>query len=146
MKGKIGLEEHFAINETLMDSAGFVPDDHWPELRSRILDIHDRRLRLMDHHGMQMMLLSLNAPAVQAIPEPKRADEIARRANDFLAEQVAKRPGRFQGLAALPLQDPDLAIKELERCIRELNFKGALVNGFSQAGDKVLYYDLPRYL
>ena len=35
MQGKIGLEEHFAINETLMDSAGFVPDDHWPELRSR---------------------------------------------------------------------------------------------------------------
>ena len=33
MEGKIGLEEHFAINETLMDSAGFVPDDHWPELR-----------------------------------------------------------------------------------------------------------------
>ena len=65
MEGKIGLEEHFAINETLMDSAGFVPDDHWPELRSRILDIHDRRLRLMDQHGMEMMLLSLNAPAVQ---------------------------------------------------------------------------------
>jgi gamma-resorcylate decarboxylase len=67
----IGLEEHFAIPETLNDSAGFVPDDHWPELRSRILDIHERRLRLMDEHGMQMMILSLNAPAVQAIPEPK---------------------------------------------------------------------------
>ena len=95
MEGKIGLEEHFAINETLMDSAGFVPDDHWPELRSRILDIHDRRLRLMDQHGMEMMLLSLNAPAVQAIPDPKKANEIARRANDFLAEQVLKRPDRF---------------------------------------------------
>ncbi len=34
----------------LMDSAGFVPDDHWPELRSRILDIHEQRLRLMDQH------------------------------------------------------------------------------------------------
>ena len=117
MIGKIGLEEHFAIPETLQDSAGFVPDTHWPELRSRLFDIQDRRLRLMDEHGMEMMLLSLNAPAVQAIPDPKRADEIARRANDFLAEEVAKRPERFQGLAALPLQDPDAAIRELERCV-----------------------------
>ena len=135
MQGKIGLEEHFAINETLMDSAGFVPDDHWPELRSRILDIHEQRLRLMDQHGMEMMLLSLNAPAVQAIPDPKKAYEIARLANDFLAEQVLKRPDRFQALAALPMQDPDLASKELQRCVRELRFKGALVNGFSQIHD-----------
>ena len=83
-----------------MDSAGFVPDDHWPELRSRILDIHERRLRLMDQHGMEMMILSLNAPAVQAIPDRKKAHEIARRANDYLAEQVLKRPDRFQALAA----------------------------------------------
>ena len=61
-----------------MESAGFVPGDHWPELRSRILDIHEQRLRLMDQHGMEMMLLSLNAPAVQAIPDPKKAYEIAR--------------------------------------------------------------------
>ncbi|MEX0732189.1 MAG: amidohydrolase family protein [Aquisalimonadaceae bacterium] len=147
MKGKIGLEEHFAIEDTLMDSAGFVPEDHWPELKSRLLDIQDKRLRLMDAHGMEMMLLSLNAPAVQAIPDPGRADEIARRANDFLAEQVQKRPDRFQGLAALPLQDPDLASRELERCVRDLSFKGALVNGFSQVGgaDTSAYYDQPEY-
>jgi gamma-resorcylate decarboxylase len=147
MQGKIGLEEHFAINETLMDSAGFVPDDHWPELRSRILDIHERRLRLMDEHGMEMMILSLNAPAVQAIPEPKRAHEVAQRANDFLAEQVRRRPDRFQALAALPMQDPDLASRELERCVQDLRFKGALVNGFSQINDvnSAVYYDLPQY-
>ena len=81
---------------------------------------------------MEMMLLSLNAPAVQAIPDPKKANEIARLANDFLAEQVLKRPDRFQALAAIPMQDPDLASRELQRCVRELRFKGALVNGFSQ--------------
>jgi predicted TIM-barrel fold metal-dependent hydrolase len=45
------------------------------------------------------------------------------------------------------MQDPDLAIRELDRCIRELGFKGALVNGFSQSGDPdtILYYDLPQY-
>jgi predicted TIM-barrel fold metal-dependent hydrolase len=147
MQGKIGLEEHFAIPETLNDSAGFVPDDHWPELRSRILDIHEQRLRLMDEHGMEMMILSLNAPAVQAIPEPKRAHEIAQRANDFLAEQVRKRPDRFEALAALPMQAPDLASRELQRCVQDLRFKGALVNGFSQINDvhSAVYYDLPQY-
>ena len=31
MQGKVALEEHFAIPDTLMDSAGFVPEDHWEE-------------------------------------------------------------------------------------------------------------------
>ena len=100
----------------------------------------------MDKHGIEMMVLSLNAPAIQGIPDPARANEIARKANDHLAEQVHKRPDRFQALAALPMQDPALAIRELERCVKDLGFRGALVNGFSQLeGDKTLYYDLPQY-
>lgn len=147
MRGKIALEEHFAIEETVLDSAGFVPDDYWPELKSRLLDIHDRRLALMDRHGVEMMILSLNAPAVQAVHQPARANELARRANDFLAEQVTRRPDRFQAFAALPMQDPGLAINELQRCVQQLGFKGALVNGFSQVGDanSAVYYDLPQY-
>jgi len=147
MQGKIALEEHFAIPETLLDSAGFVPDDYWVELSARILDIQDRRLREMDANGIEMMLLSLNAPAVQAIPDTARAIEIATRANDYLAEEVAKRPDRFQGFAALPMQDPEAAARELARCVEQLGFRGALVNGFSQSGDgsEMLYYDLPMY-
>jgi len=147
MQGKIGLEEHFAIEETLHDSQVFAPPHLWEELKGRLLDIQDRRLRLMDRHGMEMMLLSLNAPTVQAIPDPKQANDIAIRANDYLAEQVAKRPDRFQGLSALPLQDPDLAIRELERSVSELGFKGVLVNGFSQIGtpENCVYYDAPQY-
>lgn len=147
MNGKIGLEEHFAIPETLQDSAGFVPGDYWKELSARLLDVQDRRLREMDAHGMEMMILSLNAPAVQAIPSRREANEIAKRANDFLAGQVAKRPDRFQAFAALPLQDPDLAIAELDRCVTQMGFKGVLVNGFSQVDtpDNVVYYDAPQY-
>jgi predicted TIM-barrel fold metal-dependent hydrolase len=147
VKGKIALEEHFAIQETLQDSAIFVPGDYWEELKYRLFDFHEKRLKLMDEYGIEMMLLSLNAPAVQAIPDPKKAHEIARRANDFLAEQVAKRPDRFQGLAALAMQDPDVATRELQRCIKDLGFKGALVNGFSQVVDpnSAVYYDLKQY-
>jgi len=147
MKGKIGLEEHFAIDDTLNDSKGFFPEDIWVEVRERILDLHGRRLRLMDEFGMQMMILSLNAPAIQAIPDARKANEIARKANDYLAEQVQKRPDRFQALAALPLQDPDLAAKELQRCVKDLGMVGALANGFSQVGDPntIAYLDEKQY-
>jgi len=147
MQGKIALEEHFAIPETIQDSAGFVPGDYWTELQARLLDIHGKRLGLMDQYGIETMILSLNAPAVQAIPDVKKAIEIAKRANDVLAQECAKRPERFRAFAALPLQDPEAASRELERCVKELGFVGALVNGFSQreGDDTPLYYDLPQY-
>jgi 2,3-dihydroxybenzoate decarboxylase len=94
-----------------------------------------------------MMILSLNAPAVQAIADEDRAIAVARRANDILAEAVARHPTRFAALAALPMQVPDAAAEEARRCVRELGFCGALVNGFSQLGDgqTAIYYDLPQY-
>jgi 2,3-dihydroxybenzoate decarboxylase len=143
MQGKIALEEHFAMDDTVQDSAGFAPTLDWIELKARLLDIHERRLAEMDAHGIELMLLSLNAPAVQAIPDRDRALDLSRRANDFLAEQVARRPDRFQGLAALPMQDPEAAARELDRCVSTLGFRGALVNGFSElAGtDHAIYYD-----
>lgn len=150
MQRKIALEEHFAIEETLQDSAGFVPGSYWEELQHRLLDIQDTRLKLMDAHGIETMILSLNAPAVQAITDRARAIEISKRANDVLAEECAKRPGRFRAFAALPLQDPEAAAEELNRCVKDLGFVGALVNGFSQDaqqgdGQELLYYDLPQY-
>ena len=146
MQGKIALEEHFAIAATLSDSQVF--GTHvWSELGPRLTDFQDKRLRLMDASGVEIMILSLNAPAVQAIWDVKRAIHVAREANDVLAAEIKKRPDRFAGFAALPMQDPDEAARELTRCVRELGFVGALVNGFSQAGsaDSALYYDLPQY-
>jgi 2,3-dihydroxybenzoate decarboxylase len=93
------------------------------------------------------MIASLNAPAVQAIHDVKRAVAVAREANDHLAAEIAKRPARFAGFAALAMQDPEEAARELTRCVKDLGFVGALVNGFSQAGkaDSAVYYDLPQY-
>jgi gamma-resorcylate decarboxylase len=147
MQGKIAVEEHFAIAQTLADSADFFRPTIWSELKFRLLDLQERRLQLMDQHGIEVMVLSLNAPAIQSIRDPVQAREAAWRANDFLAGEVVKRPSRFQAFASLPMQDPDFASLELERCVRELNFKGALVNGFSEASgsDSPLYYDLLQY-
>lgn len=147
MDGKIGLEEHFAIADTLADSRGFVSEAQWKELHARLLDIHGQRLALMDKHGIETMILSLNAPAIQHIGDTARATEIARRANDALAAEIAKRPNRFRGFAALPMQDPEAAARELRRCIRELDFVGAMVNGYSERGgrDHCVYYDAKEY-
>ena len=146
MQGKIALEEHFAIEETLPNPKGLLADDVRTVQRNRLRDF-DERLRQMDKNGIEMMILSLNAPAVQAIPDPVKANAIARQANDVLAAEVQKRSDRYQAFAALPMQDPDLAAQELKRCIKELGFRGALVNGFSevQGVDGPVYYDLPQY-
>lgn len=147
MHGKIGLEEHFAIPGTVEDSKQFCFPETWLALKQRLLDIHQQRLELMDKNGIELMILSLNAPAIQAIPDRKIAIDMARRANDFLAEQIAKNPKRFAGLAALPMQDPDAAISEFQRAIKDLGFKGALVNSHTQVDveDSMIYYDLPQY-
>jgi gamma-resorcylate decarboxylase len=146
MHAKVTLEDHFATPATLGDSQVFGAHV-WSELGPRLVDFQDRRLRAMDASGVEMMVLSLNAPAVQGIHDVARAIAEARAANDLVAEEVRKRPDRFAALAALPMQDPEAAASELVRCVRDLGFKGALVNGFSQIGvpDRVVYYDLPIY-
>lgn len=152
MQGKIALEEHFAIADTLSDALNFWSGEAYEngvrqELRARLIDMTDRRLREMDENGIEMTLLSLNAPAVQGVVSASAANDLARRANDYLAEHVAKRPARFQGFAALPMQDPELAANEVERCIRDLGFRGAMVNGYSPIGNagELTYYDEEAY-
>ncbi len=147
MQNTIVLEEHFAVVDTVQDATSFFPSEYWPELRGRLLKAADRRLREMDQHGVEMMVMSLNSPAIQAIPQPTKALETARRANDTLAEEIAGHSERFRAFAALPMQDPEMAAVELERCVRDLGFVGALVNGFSEREgiDGPVFYDLPEY-
>jgi len=146
MQGKVAVEEHFRIPETKGSESRY-PGAYWEGLSSKLLDVHDTRLAEMDKTGIEFEVISLNSNAVQGVPDPAQAIALARRANDALAAAVAKRPDRFAGLAALPMQDPAAAATELQRCVRELKFKGALVNGFSQVGspDTAVYYDLPQY-
>ena len=93
MQGKIALEEHFAIEATLADSQVFGAHV-WDELGPRLTDFQDKRLRLMDASGVEIMIASLNAPAVQAIVDVPRAIAVAREANDVLAAEIKRRPDR----------------------------------------------------
>jgi 2,3-dihydroxybenzoate decarboxylase len=147
MQGKIALEEHFAITDTIGDSKVYARPEVWEGLKSKLLDFETQRIEQMDQYGVEYAILSLNSPAVQAIYDVPRAIEVATKANDLLAEQISRHPKRFGGFAALPMQDPDAAARELERCVKQLGFHGFLVNGFCQVGteDQVAYYDADQY-
>ena len=147
MKDKIALEEHFAIDLTIDQSKVYAKPGVWEKLRSDLLDVEHQRLERMDESGVAFSILSLNAPGTQGIWDPVEATQVARRANDALAEFVSRHPNQLGGFAALPMQDPDAAAQELQRCVRDLGFHGFMVNGFSQVGDAetIVYYDDPRF-
>ncbi len=148
MQGKIALEEHMAIEETLEGSRNFAGDSgRWEAFSRELLDLGERRIEAMERNGIEFALLSLNAPAVQAIADTEEAVAVARKANDRIAEAASRHPQRYAGLAALPMQSPEAAARELTRCVRELGFRGAMVNGFTRRGgpDTAIYYDIPEY-
>ena len=144
VRGKIALEEHFDFPATAAASYA-APGS--PEFKRQIQDLGSGRIAEMDRGGVEICILSLVGPSIQAITNPRQATEIARQANDHLAENIAKNPKRLKGFAALALQDPQGAAQELTRCIRDLGFCGALVNGFTQSGDadSISFYDMPQY-
>ena len=148
MKGKIVFEEHMAIPETLGDTKAFAGDSgKWEEFERQILDMGNERLELMDKTGIEFSILSNNAPGVQGILDTNEAIDVSRKANDAMAEAVAKHPKRYGAFAALPMQDPDAASEELTRCVKDLGFYGAMVNGFTQKDvpDSAIYYDISEY-
>ena len=141
----IALEEAFWYDKL---STNGTPDAHIPvkaeviaDWRRRLADFTEYRIPEMDKHGVDMQVLSLTAPGVQMQPDTQTAVADARAANDFLATVVSEHPGRFHGLAAVPLQDPHQAAAELRRSVQELGLCGALVNDHTMGH----YLDEPQY-
>ncbi|WOB24513.1 MULTISPECIES: amidohydrolase family protein [Xanthomonas] len=97
------------------------------ESARKALEMGASRLADMDAAGIDMQVLSYGG-FPQLLPA---ADAIALNcaANDRLAEAVQSHPTRYAGFATLPWQAPDAAARELERAVKELGLKGALING-----------------
>jgi aminocarboxymuconate-semialdehyde decarboxylase len=85
-----------------------------------------RRLEDMDRVGIDVEVLSLSTPNVYFAP-PERQAEVARLVNDAYAELAARHPKRFKGFASIPMDDPDAALRELERAQGELRMNGVIV-------------------
>jgi aminocarboxymuconate-semialdehyde decarboxylase len=85
------------------------------------------RIEQMDRLGVDVHLLSLSPTMHWYNLAPEHGRTLALDVNDEIAEVAAQFPDRFRGMAFLPLQDPSAAVAELERCVRDLGFVGALV-------------------
>lgn len=142
--GKIGLEEHFMVPEFVEYFEETYPNIS-PEIRkfgtSVLQDFGDRRLEVMDRNHVEFAVLSLAGPGVQYEKSAAVAIRRAKSVNDFLAAEVQKRPTRYGGFAHLAMHDAAEAAGELERCVRELGFHGALINGQTNGE----YLDLDKY-
>ena len=132
MVRKIALEEHFlcpGFIDYWNPTAADLPTARREQALARLTDFGETRLAAMDAAGIARAVLGLAGPGVQAERDTTTAVRNARAANDFLAREVQKKPDRYSGLAHLAMQDAKAAADELERCVKELKFCGAMING-----------------
>jgi len=101
------------------------------------------RFRIMDKFEGLMQVLTISAPPVELIAEPQKAIDLAKLANDEMAELVLKYPDKFAAaVACLPLNDMDAALQEVDRAINDLKFRGVQIA--STINDKPL--DSPEFI
>ena len=118
----------------------------------------DIRFRVMDTFDGYEQILSIATPPIEAFASPADAVDLAKRANDGMADLVRRYPERFPSfLAALPMNDPEGAVREINRAISDLGACGIQI--FSNVAGKPLVspeflpifeamvgYDLPIFL
>jgi len=142
--GKIALEEHFMLADFVEYFAETYPNIS-PEIAKMGLgvlpDFGDKRIEVMDRNGIDFVVLSLAGPGVQVEKDAVIARRKSKSANDSLAGEIQKRPTRYGGFAHLAMHNPIEAADELERCIHDLKFQGALINGQTNGE----YLDLDKY-
>ncbi|MFN4259078.1 MAG: amidohydrolase family protein [Gemmataceae bacterium] len=87
----------------------------------------EARIEECRRHGVDVQVLSTVPVMFSYWAKPEHTHDLARLLNDHLAEVIGRYPRHFTGLGTLPLQAPDLAIRELERCVRGLNLPGVQI-------------------
>jgi aminocarboxymuconate-semialdehyde decarboxylase len=112
----------------------------------------------MDKYEGYRQVLSIGVPPVELVSSPQEAADLARMGNDEMAELLSKYPDRFvAALAGLPMNDVDASLREMERAIKDLKFKGVQIYSsinrkpldrpeFQGIYEKLSQYDLPLFL
>ena len=118
----------------------------------------DMRFRIMDHHENYAQILSIAEPTVESVATPRLAEELAKIANNSMAELVRKYPDRFlAAVACLPMNNIKAALKEIDRVIIQLGFRGIQISTnildkpldspeFAPVFEAMNYYQLPILL
>src|SRR5229473_1900734 len=146
----VAIEEHFTvpaltrrIDAAAVSRRGFrkrTSPPSGPNPLELLPEIGEQRLQSMDEAGITVQVLSNTGPGPDLVPGPEGV-AMSRELNDHLATAVARRPDRFAGFATLPMLVPDAAAAELARAVKELGFRGALINGTTDGR----FLDHPSY-
>ena len=146
----VALEEHFVIPELVgrIDKASIAARG-WPSPEQRpaemspgpaLAEVGAGRIGAMDEAGLTVQVLATAGPGADLLP-PAEGAQLAREYNDRLKQAVDAYPDRFAGFAHLPMSSPEAAADELERAVKELGFRGAMINGVTEG----LFLDDPRF-
>ena len=133
----IALEEHClsrgfreAIQSNAASQGGGTqpPPTMTADGQARLADLDTLRLQDMDTSGIDLQVISDLGSSLA----PRSGDEgvqLTRESNDQVAAACAAHPDRFAGFATLPMTEPGAAVEELERAVRSLGLKGAMIFG-----------------
>lgn len=137
---KIALEEAMIVPH----QENYVPDHkNHPEFKQNydaVLEVGEKRLADMDAGNIAISVLSITTPGLQGLGEPSKMAEYTMQWNEYMAEKINLYPDRFKGLACLPIYDPKLAIKEIERLKDRDEFVGFMINGCDTSGNETARY------
>ena len=135
----ITLEEHYRskhVEAVLPEATNFFgpmnsANEEMGKRLAKLSNLGEQRIADMDRAGIDVQVLSHTVPSPELL-EPARAIPLAQHVNDEMAEGVRRYPKRFAAFATLPVSDPAAAATELERTVKQLGFKGAMINGITQ--------------
>lgn len=119
--GFISLEHHAPCRARMLIDGRFfreISDNSWDPAK---------RIEECDADGVTVQVLSTVPVMFSYWARPQHAANLAQLLNDNIAETVAAHPRRFAGFGTLPMQAPELAVRELERCVRQLGFPGVQI-------------------
>jgi predicted TIM-barrel fold metal-dependent hydrolase len=143
----ITLEEHFVTNDFLKAASAHGPNAlaQQGELRDKLLDLDAGRIAAMDESGIDLQVISLAAIGVDDLDADEQT-AVMRGVNDEAVAAVKRYPERLAAFANVGMKQPKEAVKELERCVRELGFVGLIVNGTTSVDGEVKFLDAPEFL
>ena len=149
---KIDIHCHFLNQEVAAKVAHLNPGQYEPSVcfantmtrEVNVKQMKDRgpmltdvaiRLKHMDRMGIDMQAVSPSPNQTYYWTDPGMGQELARAVNERIAQIVAQHPDRFVGLGTVPLQDPGLAVSELEYAVKKLGLRGVEINPSVKGSD-----------